>query len=60
MNTAVNNLLSKQQLSEHLQVSVTTIDRWRKQGLPCTRVGVKLIRFDLSEVNEWLEKRAAD
>lgn len=58
METKVNNLLSKKQLSERLQVSVTTIDRWRKQGLPYKRAGVKLVRFDLSEVNEWLEQRA--
>lgn len=60
METKVNNLLSKKQLSERLHVSVSTIDRWRKQGMPYKRTGVKLVRFELSEVQEWLDQRAMD
>lgn len=51
-------LLSKQQLAEYLNVSEMTVDRWRKKGLPWTRAGVKLVRFDLDEVNEWLKQHA--
>lgn len=50
-------LLSKKQLADHLQVSEVTIDRWRKQGMPWTKAGVKLIRFDLEQVNDWLQSR---
>ena len=53
----MGQLLSKQQLAEHLQVSEVTIDRWRKQGLPWKRAGVKLVRFDLNEVNVWLKEK---
>jgi excisionase family DNA binding protein len=50
------NLVSKQQLAKYLQVSTMTIDRYRNQGMPWTRVGVKLVRFDLVAVKEWLEQ----
>lgn len=50
------NLLSKKQLADHLQVSKVTIDRWRKKGMPWTRAGVKLVRFDLVAVYKWLEQ----
>ena len=49
--------LTKQQLADHLQVSTMTIDRYRKRGLPWTRAGVKLVRFDLEAVNDWLEQQ---
>lgn len=60
MSNAQDNLLSKQQLAEYLQVSEMTIDRWRKKGLPWTRAGVKLVRFNLDEVNKWLEEQAGN
>lgn len=48
--------LTKKQLSKILQVNVSTIDRWRTQGMPSYKLGVKLVRFDLEAVNEWLQQ----
>lgn len=50
-----DQLLTKKQIAAHFQVTEMTIDRWRKKGLPYSRAGVKLIRFDLKEVTEWLD-----
>lgn len=58
MSNTKEKLISKKQLAEYLQVSEMTIDRWRKQGLPWTRAGVKLVRFDLDKVNKWLNDKA--
>lgn len=60
MSKLVANLLSKQQLAEHLQVSTMTIDRWRKKGMPWTRAGIKLVRFELDAVNDWLENQVSE
>lgn len=60
MSKSVANLLSKQQLAEHLQVSTMTIDRWRKKGMPWTRAGIKLVRFELDAVNDWLETHVSE
>lgn len=50
----MNELLSKHELAKLLGISEQTIDRYRKQGMPWKRVGVKLVRFDLDVVNDWL------
>lgn len=49
--------LTKKQIADILQVNISTIDRWRLQGMPSTKLGVKLVRFDLKAVNEWLENQ---
>lgn len=53
----LGNYVTKKQLAEKLQVSELTIDRMRKKGMPWQRVGVKIIRFDINEVNQWLQKQ---
>lgn len=37
------------------KVSRSTIDRWRKEGLPFIRVG-RGVRFYESKIREWVEK----
>jgi excisionase family DNA binding protein len=48
-------LLTLRQLSDRLQLSRTTIDRWRKEGLPCEKIG-KGLRFDEKEVAKWIKQ----
>ncbi len=44
-----------QQVAEHLDISLRTVHRWIKAGkIPAHRVGPKLLRFDLAEVDEAL------
>jgi excisionase family DNA binding protein len=48
-------LLTKKELSKYLRCSLPTIDSWMKAGiLPYYRVGGKLIRFDMDEVDSSL------
>lgn len=48
-------MLTKKQLAEKLKVSVYTIDRLRKKGLPAVKVGSN-IRFDYEDVAKWLKE----
>ena len=45
-------------VAEHFGVSIRTVRRWIKKGVPHRRVG-GMIRFNLSEVDEWARVRVA-
>jgi excisionase family DNA binding protein len=51
----MGNLLTLRQLCDKLQLSRATIDRWRKEGLPFTKIG-KSLRFDEEKVAEWIRQ----
>lgn len=46
--------MTKQELADHLKVSLSTIERWRDKGMPWQRHGFKLVVFDLQAVEAWL------
>jgi len=48
------NFISKKQLAEKLDISVVTIDRLRKKGLPFHQLGRKVV-FDFEEVAKWIK-----
>ena len=52
----MNELLTTKELMEKCKVTRTTLADWRKQGLPFKKYG-KLVRFDQSEVAEWLKEK---
>lgn len=60
-SAAAEPLVTKQQLAEHLSVSVRSIERWQHEGLPVKRLwtrredGRAPIRYRISEVEAWLE-----
>lgn len=51
-----DKLLTKKQLSECLDVSISFIDKAIVEGLPKYKFG-KCIRFDLQEVLEWFKEK---
>lgn len=55
-------LITEKQLLAHLQVSRNTLNHWRKEGLPYLKLGRRLIRYKLEDVERWIEqhRRAAD
>lgn len=50
-------LLTQKQLSEELQVSEVSLWKYRQQGMPYKALGARLLRYDLSDVLEWLQSQ---
>lgn len=53
----MNEMLTTKELAQELKVAPTTIAKWRKIGLPYKRIGEKLIRYDMTEVKQWIDER---
>jgi len=51
----MDELLTKEEVSKWLKVSQSTIDRWRKAGLPFIKTG-RLTRFNQEEILKWLKE----
>jgi phage terminase Nu1 subunit (DNA packaging protein) len=45
------------QIADHFQVDVHTVRRWRYDGCPCVVYNPVMIRYRLSEVEQWLRNR---
>jgi phage terminase Nu1 subunit (DNA packaging protein) len=45
-----------QDLQNKYKVGRATIDKWRKLGMPCIRLG-RTIRYDLSQVEQWVKEQ---
>lgn len=57
--TSNQNLLTPKQLAEHIGVSEGTLAVWRTNKtypIPYIKIG-SLIRYDINEVNKWIETR---
>jgi excisionase family DNA binding protein len=50
-------LLTTKELADRLKVAEITINRWRKKGLPFKKINGYSVRFELSEVLEWINKQ---
>ena len=50
-------LLTITQVCEIFQVSRSTVDRWKKEGLKFLKIG-RNIRFEENTVNEWKKFKA--
>jgi len=46
-------MLSKKEIAKKIGVSLITIDRLRQKGLPCYKVGNRVL-FDEEEVMNWV------
>lgn len=51
-----DKMLTKKELAEQLKISEISINRYMLQGMPYTRQGKKLLRYDLELCKEWLSK----
>jgi len=47
--------ITLEELSQILKISRTTIDRWRREGLPYEKVG-RGIRFDQEKTFKWIKE----
>ena len=57
----MDQLLTKRQLAEYLQLSVTTIERQVRNGhLPYRLIGTRTVRFDRGEVDRAMSRGATE
>lgn len=50
----MQELVTMKDIMQIYKISRSTIDRWRSEGMPCSKVG-RSIRFNLEEVKKWIE-----
>ena len=55
----MENLMTTQELMDYLKISRTTIDRWRKEGMPYLSLS-KAIRFEREEVLKWIKESKSE
>ena len=48
--------LTSKDLEKKYQISRSTVDNWKKEGLPFIKIG-RSVRFDEREVERWINER---
>lgn len=49
-----NEYITIEDLMQYLKVGRSTINRWRKEGMPFVKIG-RGVRFVLEDVNRWID-----
>ena len=57
MQTREAEILTAGELAAKLKVSKAAVRRWTLNGMPCHRLGRRLVRFDLPSTLRWHERR---
>jgi predicted DNA-binding transcriptional regulator AlpA len=52
-----DHLISLSDVASRCSVSHGTVDRWRREGLPVHRLGPKMIRVSVADLEAWLASR---
>lgn len=55
LTSVPDELVTRDELAHILRVSVPTVDRMRRDGMPCHRWGRRLVRFRVHEAIAWCE-----
>lgn len=50
----MKDLVNRKQLAEHYNVSYSTIQKWKKKGIPCIQLPTGKVMYDLEQVEAWL------
>lgn len=48
--------LKKKEVAERFGISVSSVNNYMRQGMPYYKIGIKLVRFDLEDVEKWLKE----
>ena len=48
--------LKKKEVAERFCISISSVNNYMRQGMPYYRIGRKLVRFDLEDVEKWLKE----
>ena len=49
---------TRREVCDYFKVTRQTIYDWQKQGMPCEKIGKKMLRYNIQEVREWLNARS--
>lgn len=49
--------LKKKEVAERFGISISSVNNYMRQGMPYYRIGSKLVRFDLEDVEKWLKEK---
>lgn len=55
-----DKLFTAKQLSNHYGVSIKTIERWKKAGLPSINVGERFVRYNFADADKWIKSLKGD
>ena len=55
MGAFMRRLITIKELQEKYSISRSTIDRWRREGMPSIKVG-RGVRFDEETVDKWISE----
>ena len=48
-------MLNKKELAEELKISLITVERYMKKGMPYIKTPTSRVRFELEKVNAWMK-----
>ena len=49
--------LKKKEVAERFGISVSSVNNYMRQGMPYCKIGSKLVRFDIKDVEKWLREK---
>jgi excisionase family DNA binding protein len=49
--------LKKKEIAERFGISVSSVNNYMRQGMPYYKIGSKLVRFDIKDVEKWLREK---
>ena len=49
--------LKKKEVAERFGISVSSVNNYKRQGMPYYKIGSKLVRFDIKDVEKWLREK---
>ncbi|MFD1772354.1 helix-turn-helix transcriptional regulator [Paenibacillus rhizophilus] len=52
----MDNLVPASKVCQKYNISRRTLNYWLNDGLPCYRLGYRLLRFDMEAVNGWIRQ----
>lgn len=54
------DILTAKELAKKLKVSLAAVRTWTRKGLPCQRIGGRLVRFDFESAVTWLQQQSSE
>lgn len=52
------NILTKKEFAREMKVHLNTVSHWISKGMPCIRLGTRMIRIERDKAKEWIEEQS--